>query len=49
VAIVYGELFDLSDFYGQPLTSETLARATTVLQDRVAEQVALAERERATL
>jgi 1-acyl-sn-glycerol-3-phosphate acyltransferase len=49
VAIAYGEPFDLSEFYGQPLTSDTLERATAVLQDRVADQLSLAERVRAAL
>jgi 1-acyl-sn-glycerol-3-phosphate acyltransferase len=49
VAIVYGTPFDLSEFYSLPLTPETLERATAILRDRVAEQLTLAERVRATL
>jgi hypothetical protein len=49
VAIVYGRPFDLSEFYDQPLTPEILERATAILRDRVAEQLALAERVREML
>lgn len=49
VAVVVGEPFELSDFYGQELTAETLHRAAEILRDRVAELVTVARQERLSL
>jgi len=49
VVAVYGDTFDLSNFYGQELTPELLTRACEVMQDRVTELLARARNERAKI
>lgn len=49
IVIVFGECFELTDYYGRATTPELLAEATEVLQSRVAELVARAGAEREAL
>lgn len=48
-AVVIGETFDLSAFYGRPLDQELLAEATSVLWNRVHDMVVQAEARRREL
>jgi 1-acyl-sn-glycerol-3-phosphate acyltransferase len=49
IAVAFGEPFDLSEFYGRPVTDELVREVATYLRDRVAAMIAVAETERATL
>ena len=49
IAVVFGEPFDLSQFYDQTLTAEVLERAADLMQSRVAELLPAARSERAKL
>jgi len=49
VTVIYGEPFDLSEFYGQELTPPTLERATNKMRDQVAGLLVVAHTERAML
>jgi 1-acyl-sn-glycerol-3-phosphate acyltransferase len=49
VVVVYGEPFELSQFYGGKVTDEMAAEAATIMHDRVAELVMEARRRREEL
>ncbi|GAC1507575.1 MAG: hypothetical protein NVS2B16_02980 [Chloroflexota bacterium] len=49
VVAVYGDPFDLSEFYGQELTPELLDRACQIMYDRLAGLLARARAERARI
>lgn len=49
VAVAFGLPFELSQYYGAKVTDEITREAATILRDRVAEQIAVAEAERARL
>jgi 1-acyl-sn-glycerol-3-phosphate acyltransferase len=49
IVIVFGECFELTQFYGRPSTPELLAEATEILQGRVAELIDRARAERDVL
>lgn len=49
VVAVYGDPFDLSEFYGQDLTPDLLSRACRVMEDRLAELLTRAREERAKI
>lgn len=49
VVVVYGELFELSQFYGSKVSAEMALEASVVMHDKVAELVAEARRRRAAL
>jgi 1-acyl-sn-glycerol-3-phosphate acyltransferase len=49
VVVVYGEPFELSQFYGGKVTDEMAAEAATIMHDRVAELVVEARRRREEL
>ena len=49
VVVVYGEPFELSQFYGGKVTAEAAREAAGIMHDRVAELVAEARRRRAAL
>lgn len=49
VVVVYGEVFDLSQFYGQERSREALQQAADLMQERVAALLEIARAERARL
>jgi 1-acyl-sn-glycerol-3-phosphate acyltransferase len=49
IAVAFGEPFELSELYGQELTSETVERAVRVMESRVRELLEVARKERAKL
>lgn len=46
VVVVYGTPFELSQFYGRPVSREDSLRAAAIMQDHVAQALDLAEAER---
>lgn len=49
VVVVYGEPYELAEFYGQKVGVETAERAAAIMRDRVAELMRVAEEERSRM
>jgi 1-acyl-sn-glycerol-3-phosphate acyltransferase len=49
VAVAFGEVFDLSQFYGQKITDDLAQEVADYLREKVAAMIAMAEQERARL